>query len=184
MSSNRLLIALCALLLTAGCLGGVPADGTGSDTATQTQTPTAEPRSPITDTSSPTDGSPPGPTPGEQTRPESTFEGTAGWSEQPDPDKAVHVENRWNQSVEIRVQVVREATNETVYDETETFVPGADREVYNLSAANPDGIESFRVTATARNTTESVTIETHECYGDAYVEITESGELFPYYAIC
>lgn len=182
--TNRAPIALSLLLLTAGCLGGVPADSPESQAATQTPPPTAEPRSLITDSASPTERSPPGPTPGERTRPESTFEGTAGWSEQPDPDKAVHVENRWNQSVEIRIRVVREATNETVYDETETFEPGADRDVYNLADADPDGIESFRVTATARNATESVTIETHECHGNAYVEITENGELYPYYAIC
>jgi len=183
-SRTRIATVLSVLLLTAGCLGGVPGDDPASDTATQTPTPTAEPRTLITDDSSATDGSPPGPTPAAQTRPESTFEGTAGASEQPDADKSIHVENRWNQSVEIRIRVVREATNETVYDETETFDPGADRDVYNLAAADPDGIESFRVIATARNATESITVETNACYGNAYVEITESGELYPYYAIC
>ncbi|WP_336022127.1 hypothetical protein [Halobellus salinisoli] len=178
---KRVTIVLSLLLLTAGCLGGVPADGPESETPTPP--PTAEPRTVITDSSA-TDRSSPGPTPGEQTRPPSTFEGTAGWSEEPDPDKAVYVENRWNQSVEIRIQVVREATNETVYDETSTFEPGADREVYNLADANPDGVESFRVIATAMNTTESVTTETNKCYGSAHVEITENGELYPYYAIC
>ena len=110
--------------------------------------------------------------------------GTVGAAEQPDADKAVHVENRWNRSVEIRISVVRAATNETVYEETETFEAGADRDVYNLAEVSPEGVESFRITATARNTTESVPIETSVCYGNAYVEITEDGSLYPYYAIC
>jgi ABC-type glycerol-3-phosphate transport system substrate-binding protein len=181
-SSRSLAVVLAAVLLTAGCLGGTPS--TGTDTATQTPTATE-----LSGTSTPTatemPGTPtptPDPTPGETATDEWTT--TERASEQPDPDKAIHVENRWNQSVEIRTRVVREATNETVYDETETFEPGADRDVYNLADADPDGIESFRVTATARNATESVTIETHECHGNAYVEITENGELYPYYAIC
>ena len=110
--------------------------------------------------------------------------GTVGAAEQPDADTAVHVENGWNRSVEIRIIVVREATNETVYEETEAFGAGADRDVYNLAEASPEGVESFRITATARNTTESVPIETSVCYGNAYVEITEEGELYPYHAIC
>ena len=107
-----------------------------------------------------------------------------GAAEQPDADTAVHVENGWNRSVEIRISVVREATNETVYEETEAFGAGADRDVYNLAEASPEGVESFRITATARHTTESVPIETGVCYGNAYVEITEEGERYPYHAIC
>ncbi|MFB6090750.1 MAG: hypothetical protein ABEJ97_06785 [Halobellus sp.] len=113
-----------------------------------------------------------------------TEPGTYGASEQPDPDKEVRVENAWNRTVDLRVRVVRVATGETVYDENLTVEPGAERVVYNTSEANPDGIESFRVVATARNTTKRVTIETNACYGNVYVEITEEGELYPYYAIC
>ncbi|RLM94580.1 hypothetical protein D3D02_00940 [Halobellus sp. Atlit-38R] len=116
--------------------------------------------------------------------PESTPAGTAHASEQPDPNKEVRLENAWNRSVEIHVRVVRETTNETVHEATYTLEPGAERDVYNLSAAEPTGIEPFRIVATARNTTESVTIETSACYGNAYVEITDEGELYPYYAIC
>ena len=62
--------------------------------------------------------------------------------------------------------------------------PLAGRERIGDTDADPDGVESFRVTATARNTTESVTIETNVCYGGAYVEVQEDGTLYPYYAIC
>ena len=75
-------------------------------------------------------------------------------------------------------------TGETVHEGTYTLDPGTEREVYDVADADPDGVESFRVTATARNTTESVTIETSVCYGGAYVEVLEDGTLYPYYAIC
>ncbi|MFB6092616.1 MAG: hypothetical protein ABEK02_06360 [Haloquadratum sp.] len=163
------------LFLAAGCLGGPPSAGTDTATATPTQTPTA--------TAAPGSPTPtPDPTPGET--PTETWEPTTRASEIPDADKAVHVENRWNRSVEVRIRVVRVATNETVYAGTETFDPGADRDVYSIAEADPDGIESFRVVATALNTTESVTIETNACYGNVYVEITEDGTLYLYYAIC
>lgn len=107
---------------------------------------------------------------------------TAG--EQPDPDKEVHLENRWNQSVEMRVIVVRERTNETVHDDWHHLEPGVETIAYNLSDANPDGIESFHIIVTARNTTENISIETNACYGDAYAEIQDDGNLFLFYAIC
>jgi hypothetical protein len=103
---------------------------------------------------------------------------------EPDADKAVQVRNAWNRSVEMRVRVVREATNTTVYDERHELAPGADRTVYDLSDADPDGVERFTVAVTARNTTERVSIETNVCYGDAHAEILEDGTLYVYYAIC
>jgi hypothetical protein len=96
----------------------------------------------------------------------------------------VGTRDAWNQSVEIRIRFVREATNETVHEGTYTLDPGAEREVYSVADADPDGVESFRVTATARNTTESVTIETNVCSTDAYVEITEAGDLYPFRGVC
>ncbi|MFA1610565.1 hypothetical protein [Halobellus rubicundus] len=160
---------LALLLLTAGCLGGAPSSGTDSATPTD-----AAPSGSPTPTPDPT----PGATPTDE------WTSTERASEIPDADKAVHVENRWNRSVELRIRVVREATNETVYDETATFEPGADRDVYNVREANPDGIESFRVTATGLNATGSVTIETSACYTGAYVEVTDEGELYPFHGIC
>ena len=161
------------LVLTAGCVGP-SATGGGPETATaeppvETATPTPDP-----ETATGTDGS----------STDTKVVSTEGWSNQPDPDKRVHLENAWNRSVEIRISVVREATNETVHEGTYTLEPGEEREVYNVADADPDGVESFRVSATARNTTESVTIETNVCYGGAHVEVTEDGTLYPYYSIC
>jgi hypothetical protein len=58
--------------------------------------------------------------------------------DQPDPDKEVVVQNRWNRSVEMHVRVVRDATGETVHDGTDTLAPGTERTVYNVSAADPE----------------------------------------------
>lgn len=158
---------LALLLLTAGCLSGVSGDATPSATATETATATQT-----------------------QTGTAVTVTATATpWdhrsaSKQPDPDKTVTLENRWTERVEMRVRVVREATNETVHEGTYTLSPGAERTVYNVSAADPDGIESFTVVVTARGTTDRVTIRTNACYGDAYAEIQDDGTFYVYYAIC
>ncbi|WP_435182823.1 hypothetical protein [Halobellus sp. EA9] len=164
---------LALLLLTAGCLGGAPSSGTDSATPTETPTDAAPSGSPT-----PT----PDPTPG--ATPTDEWTSTERASEVPDADTEVNLENRWNRSVEIRLRVVRLATNETVHEGTYTVEPGAERLVYNLAEANPDGIESFRIVATALSTTKRVTVETSACYGNVHVEITEEGELYPYYAIC
>ena len=173
LATKPLAFALAVLVLTAGCVGPSSV-GDGSETAPPTSpagtaTPTPDP--------DPTTGMG-----GSGT--ETAFVGTEGASNQPDPDKSVRVENAWNRSVDVQIRVVREATNETVYEGTYTLEPSEEREVYNTADADPDGIESFRVTATARNTTESVTIETNACYGGAYVEVLDDGTLYPYYAIC
>jgi len=105
-------------------------------------------------------------------------------ADQPDPDKEIRLSNRWNRSVAMHVRVVREATNATVHDATHDLAPGAERTVYTTAAADPDGVEAFTVTVSARNATESVTIETSACYGNAYGEIRADGSLYVYYAIC
>jgi hypothetical protein len=158
-------------VLTAGCLGA-PLDGASSPASeTSNTTPTSTPApsetaSPDTETTT------------------ATPFGHEAASKQPDPDKAVRLENRWNRSVELSVRVVRDATNRTVHDETYELPPGEERTVYSVSEANPEGVESFTVVVTARNTTERVSIETNACYGDAYAEIQEDGTLYLYYAIC
>jgi hypothetical protein len=158
-------VLLAALLLTAGCLSG--SGGTDSPSSPTSETPTASPAD------SP---GPPSPSP--------TPYGTAGASNQPDPDKAVQLRNDWNRSVEMRVRVVRDATNETVHDGTYTLAPGEERTAYSLTRADPDGVESFTVVVTARNTTERVRIETSRCYGDAHAEVQADGTLYAFYAIC
>ncbi|SMP27501.1 hypothetical protein [Halobellus salinus] len=173
LATKPLAAALAVLVLVAGCVGpGSPGSGSATPTTeppTDTAAPTPEP-----DTTTGMGGA------GTDTKAVST----RGASNQPDPDKTVRLENAWNQPVDIRIRVVREATDETVHEGTYTLDRGEQREVYNVADADPDGIESFRVTATARNTTESVTIETNRCYGGAYVEVLEDGTLYPYYAIC
>ena len=173
LATKSLAVALTMLVLAAGCVGpGSPGSGSA--------TPTTEP---------PTDTATPAPDPDTTTGAEGSSTdtkvvSTEGAANQPDPDKRVRLENAWNESVDIRISVVREATTETVHEGTYTLEPGEQREVYNLADADPDGIESFRVTATVRNTTESVTIETNQCYGGAYVEVLEDGTVYPYYALC
>lgn len=160
-SSARSLSALLAiLLLTAGCLSGVPSEPLSSPTS---ETPTRT-EMPGTSTSTP--------------------DGHEAAMNQPSPNKSVQLQNEWNRSVEMHVRVVRDATNETVHDETYDLAPGTKRTAYNVSEAEPDGIESFTVVVTARNTTDRVSIETNECYGDAYAEILDDGTVYLYYAIC
>jgi hypothetical protein len=160
-------VLLAALLLTAGCLGGGPGGTDGPPSPAGTPTGAASPA-----------GSPVSPSPSP------TPYGTAGASNQPDPDKAVQLRNDWNRSVDLRVRVVRDATNETVHDATYGLAPGEERTVYSLAEADPDGVESFTVAVTARNATERVRIETSRCYGDAYAEIRAGGDLYVFYAIC
>jgi hypothetical protein len=104
-------------------------------------------------------------------------------SDDPDP-QTVRLENRWNRTVTAQLRVVRVATNSTVHEETYDLVPGSERTVYNTSAADPDGVESFRLALTARGTTERVTIENDACHGGAHGEIEEGGTVSLYYSIC
>ncbi|MEF8779304.1 MAG: hypothetical protein V5A46_01325 [Haloferacaceae archaeon] len=103
---------------------------------------------------------------------------------EPDPDKVVYVQNDWNRSVEVQVRVVRDSTNETVHEGTYDLSPGEEQAAYDVSEADPDGVESFTVVATARDATERVTIETNRCYGNVHAEIQADGTLYLFYEIC
>jgi hypothetical protein len=105
-------------------------------------------------------------------------------SSQPDPDKQVTLENEWNETVTLDVRVVRVATGETVHEATYDLGPGVERDVYSTAAANPDGIESFRVEVRARNQTGEATIETSNCYGGVYGVVRGDGSLNVFYPIC
>jgi hypothetical protein len=156
-------LLLVASLLLAGCTGFVPTDGAPSPTErSPTVSPTDTPGSSATPTADPTPGTP---------------------HHRPEPDHEVVVENRLDGEVTIHVQVLREATSETVYDESVTLPPG-ERVVYNTAAADPDGIESFRVVAERGGDRASVTIETSECYGDAIVWPTDDGGADATYSVC
>jgi hypothetical protein len=178
MSSSSIgrIVLVATLLAGAGCLG------TGPQT-TPTETPvTGTPGSETPPTDSPT------PTP-PSLEPHSPSDGSGGTPsvsavDHPDPDKAVILTNLWDQPVEIHVTVYRNATGETVYDETHELEAGAEREVYNTQQANPEGVERFAIRFSALNTTEQFSIETSACYGNAYGEVQDDGTFYPYYAIC
>lgn len=129
-----------------------------------------------------------------------TQDGTTGdWiaraSNSPDPDHEITVEHDLAESRRLRVTVVREETGETVFETTGEFSRG-EHTIYNLTEADPEGVEEFRVCAelvtsktTAAATTDSprrdcVTLATNECYGSAYVEPQEDGSVRIVYAIC
>ena len=103
----------------------------------------------------------------------------------PDPDKSIDVRNRFDETVNIRVKVRRNSTDEIVYNESYVIEPSEELDsVYNLNKSSPDGIEEYEVIAFYNNTREVVSIHTNGCYGDVFVEVTDSGMLYPYYAIC
>lgn len=156
-------VLLAVLFLTAGCLSPASAPEDSSST-TDTVPTTTEPTTTRTATTT-----------------------VCGWScldDQPDPHHSVQLENNWNQSVEVHVRVIREATNTTVHNETYTLEPGSERTVYNVAEAEPDGIETFDVAITALNTTENTGIRTSKCFGNAFARIQNDGELFVSYSIC
>lgn len=172
---------LVASLLFAGCVGVGPSNPTSpttdpgptaSPTGSPTESPTPSPTASVTPTPV-VDGTP---TPRSPATHRTSHDG-------PDPDHEVVVENRLDGEATLRVRVVREATNETVYDESVTLPPG-ERTVYNTAQADPDGVESFRVVAQRGGDSASVTIRTSECYGDAIVSPTEDGGVDATYSIC
>ena len=167
------LVALAALLVLGGCLSAGAGGPSQSPTPTQTPTDTPTPTS-TAELGSPAPPSPTTPTP----------DGHEHAANQPDPNKHVTLTNMWDETVTMQVRVIREATNETVHDGSYDLAPGAERTVYNTSAADPDGIERFTVVVTARGTTERVDIETSQCYGEAYGEVQSDGSLYLYYSIC
>lgn len=109
-----------------------------------------------------------------------THGGAAG---EPDPDLPVFASNRHDAAHDLTVTIARES-GETVYDETQELAPGADREIYNLEDADPDGVETFAVRTATGDQTGSVQVETSGCYGRVEIRITEDGTLDPTYSIC
>ena len=103
-------------------------------------------------------------------------------AEQPDPDLAVRVENDGGETRSVSLTVTRES-GEVVHEATHEAPPGSDREVYNLRAADPDGIESFEIAAERGDASESVTVQTSECYGHVIVRVDEEG-LGVTYSVC
>lgn len=163
-SSSRLFpLLLAVLFLTAGCLSPASTPDDSSSTI-DTVPSTTEPTTSRTATTT-----------------------VCGWScldDQPDPHHSVQLENNWNQSVDVHVRIIRDATNTTVHNETYTLEHGSERTAYNVAEAEPDGIETFDVAITALNTTENTEIRTSKCFGNAFAQIRSDGELFVSYSIC
>jgi hypothetical protein len=127
-----------------------------------------------------------------------TADGTVHASNQPDPNHRITLNNDSDAARTIRVRVVRTATGETVFVETRELPAGTETEVYTLAAADPDGIEPFRVCgqlvdpAAATVTTVSdesdardcETLQTSGCYGHAHVTAQEDDSLQVIYSIC
>jgi hypothetical protein len=107
-----------------------------------------------------------------------------GASDRPDPDKRVTLENEWNATVAVDLRVVRAATGETVHEATHEVAAGEEREVYSTAAADPEGVETFRVVASARNETQKVVVETDTCYGGVYGVVRADGGFDLFYAVC
>lgn len=181
MSRSRYLTALLVItLLTAGCISGGPGGGAPTATDDGEAGPTTE--GPVADETptaiSETDGERDS---DDETATPPSWEHAA---EQPDHDKTVFVENHWSENATLDVQVIRNTTGETVHDGSYEIEPGQEREVYHLDRADPDGIERFTVVVSARNGTESVTIETSACYGNIGGTVGETGDLNVFYAVC
>lgn len=103
----------------------------------------------------------------------------------PNPDKSITITNDFNETVDVRIEVRQYNTGEIVHNQSYTLDGNEELdEVYNLNQSNPDGIEEYEIISTYNDTREIIAIKTNNCYGNAYVEITESGTLYPYYAIC
>lgn len=165
---------------TTGEDGGTPESGDGTPSPTPGET-TGSPASPEATSDSP---SSPETTVDSPAPPDATTDATPGRpaSRQPDPDLPVTVENDHDAAHTVELTVSRDGT--TVHEATHDLSPGADREVYNLREADPDGIETFTVAATLGDRTGSATVETSGCYGSVVVVVQKDGELFVTYSIC
>ena len=104
-------------------------------------------------------------------------------TEQPDSDLPVRIVNDVEETRTVSLTITRES-GEVVHEATHEAPPGSDREVYNLWAADPDGIESFDIAAKRGDTSDSVGVRTSKCYGHVIVGVAEEEGLSITYAIC
>ena len=95
-------------------------------------------------------------------------------TEQPDPDLPVRIVNDVEETRSVSLTVTRES-GEVVHEATHEAPPGSDREVYNLRAADPDGIESFDIAVKHGDASDSVGVRTSECYGHVIVSVDDEG---------
>ena len=104
--------------------------------------------------------------------------------DQPSSDHSLYLENHGNESATFDILVVRNATNETVYNQSYVLGPEEEREVYNTNESVSDSIETFEFRWAAANETGNVEVTTNSCYGNAYVTIREDGTAGSTYSIC
>ena len=118
----------------------------------------------------------------------------------PAPDHSVTLSNDDDEPATVRIRVFRDATDETVFEETVAVQADGETEPYNLKEADPDGVESFTVCATrvasetsttaADSTTSGepqgncATVKTNECFGNVIVSVTDDGSVQVFYSIC
>jgi hypothetical protein len=114
----------------------------------------------------------------------SGFIGSAEASNTPSPDHQITAVNEHDSPHEYAVTVTRAADGERVHESTRTLEPGTTEQVYNLSAANPDGIESFSITGTVDDQTETVVLETSLCYGGLRFVVDDTGTFRAIYDLC
>ncbi|ERH01636.1 MAG: hypothetical protein J07HN6_01192 [Halonotius sp. J07HN6] len=102
----------------------------------------------------------------------------------PEQDHAIEIENPTADPVDTTVTVRRVTTGETVHNQTYTVQPNETVTAYNTRQADPDGIEEFTVSVAAYDLTDSLTVETNQCWGDVLARVTESDGVDMVYAIC
>lgn len=120
---------------------------------------------------------------------ETTDDDPSWWSEasnEPDPSKDVKLVNDGEDDVAhtVDLEVYREATGTVVHDQSHEVPANAEVVAYDTADANPDGVEDFPVTCTFEDQTETVGVETSECYGWAEFVLSAEDELLGTYTIC
>jgi hypothetical protein len=185
-STRRALLAALGVGMTTGCLGSLGGD-VGSQSETTNSTTTDDPT-----TSTSTTGT---------SSPDVTSTSDSWWEEAertPDPDHSISLVNNDDEQATVRLRVLRDATGETVFEETLTVEADEEVEPYNLKEADPDGVESFTVCATRAasetSTTSSTTsvgsrgncatVSTDECHAHTLATVQDDGSVQVTYAIC
>lgn len=102
-----------------------------------------------------------------------------------DPDKKVNIENMYNQSQTVELEIVRNSTGETVHSEEYELDGNSSMEpAHTISVSEDSEIETFILNVTVEDQSENITVKMNKCYGNAYIEIQEDGTLYPFYSIC
>ncbi|WP_323677038.1 hypothetical protein [Halorubellus sp. PRR65] len=180
MNRRRLLATTASAVASVAVAGCLTDDEPGASTTDRSTTP---------DDGRPDTTSAPSDTTGQSTPTKTTDDDSFGWSEaanEPDPSKLIRLGNEGEDGLAhtVALEVYREATGTVVHDENHVIPANGEVKAYDTATANPDGIESFRVTCTFEEQTKTVTIETSECYGWAEFVVSAEDALRGTYTIC